>query len=176
MFERFLKRRTSLIPNGCDNELFIPVENKDRSLFKCSDDDFVCVFTGAHGRANGLDFIINVAKESANKDQKIKFVLIGHGSEKKRLVAESKRLDLTNIIFLDPIAKKQLAAVLPNADVGLMILEDIKEFQYGTSPNKFFDYLSSGLPVVVNHQGWVQILLQKITVDTQMDPMILLSF
>jgi len=155
------KRRTSLIPNGCDNELFIPVENKDRSLFKCSDDDFVCVFTGAHGKANGLDFIINVAKESANKDQKIKFVLIGHGSEQKRLVAESKRLDLTNIIFLDPIAKKQLAAVLPNADVGLMILEDIKEFQYGTSPNKFFDYLSSGLPVVVNHQGWVQDLVTE---------------
>ena len=42
-----------------------------------------------------------------------------------------------------------------------MILEDIKEFQYGTSPNKFFDYLSSGLPVVVNHQGWVQDLVTE---------------
>ena len=44
----------------------------------------------------------------------------------KCLIHNIKMFILTNIIFLDPIAKKQLAAVLPNADVGLMILEDIK--------------------------------------------------
>ncbi len=157
--KKISKRRTSLIPNGCDNELFIPMENKDKSLFKCDADDFVCVSTGVHRKANGLDFIIKVAKEASYMDPKIKFVLIGHGSEKNRLVTEAKKLNLSNIIFLDPIAKKQLATVLPNADIGLMILEDIKEFQYGTSPNKFFDYLSSGLRVVVNHKGWVQNLV-----------------
>src|SRR5207248_1302021 len=38
---------------------------------------------------------------------------------------------------------------------GLMILRNIPAFYYGTSPNKFFDYLASGLPVLVNYPGWM---------------------
>lgn len=40
-------------------------------------------------------------------------------------------------------------------DIGLMILDDVPAFYYGTSPNKFFDYISSGLPVLNNYPGWL---------------------
>ena len=158
---RISKRPTTLIPNGCDNNLFHPIEEKNRSLLECESDDFVCAFTGAHGKANGLDFVIDVAKRCLVLDSKIKFVLIGRGSEKERLVEKAKTLNLSNIIFKDPVAKNHLAELLPHADLGLMILENIKEFQYGTSPNKFFDYLSSGLPVLVNHEGWIADLVKE---------------
>jgi glycosyltransferase involved in cell wall biosynthesis len=36
-----------------------------------------------------------------------------------------------------------------------MILANIPAFQYGTSPNKFFDYLAAGLPVLCNYPGWI---------------------
>jgi len=36
-----------------------------------------------------------------------------------------------------------------------MILANVPAFYYGTSPNKFFDYLASGLPVLVNYPGWM---------------------
>ena len=42
-----------------------------------------------------------------------------------------------------------------NVDIGLMILENIPAFYYGTSPNKFFDYISLGLPVLNNYPGWL---------------------
>ena len=41
----------------------------------------------------------------------------------------------------------------------MMILANISAFCYGTSPNKFFDYIAMGLPVVVNHSGWVSDLV-----------------
>ena len=41
------------------------------------------------------------------------------------------------------------------ADLGLMILKNIPAFYYGTSPNKFFDYISLGLPVLNNYPGWI---------------------
>jgi len=41
------------------------------------------------------------------------------------------------------------------ANVGLMILEDIPAFYYGTSPNKFFDYIALGLLVINNYPGWL---------------------
>jgi glycosyltransferase involved in cell wall biosynthesis len=41
------------------------------------------------------------------------------------------------------------------ANVGLQLLRNEEIFYYGTSPNKFFDYLSLGLPVINNYEGWV---------------------
>jgi glycosyltransferase involved in cell wall biosynthesis len=40
-------------------------------------------------------------------------------------------------------------------DVGMMILDDVPAFYYGTSPNKFFDYIAAGLPVLNNYPGWL---------------------
>ena len=57
---------------------------------------------------------------------------------------------------MDPMPKKALAQFLcRRANVGLMILANVPAFYYGTSPNKFFDYLASGLPVLVNYPGWM---------------------
>jgi glycosyltransferase involved in cell wall biosynthesis len=46
-------------------------------------------------------------------------------------------------------------------DVGLMLLKNVSAFQYGTSPNKFFDYLASGIPVINNYPGWVKDLITE---------------
>jgi glycosyltransferase involved in cell wall biosynthesis len=45
--------------------------------------------------------------------------------------------------------------------VGLVVLRDVEAFQYGTSPNKFFDYLAAGLPIGVNHRGWLADMLAE---------------
>ena len=41
------------------------------------------------------------------------------------------------------------------SDIGLMVLKNIPAFYYGTSPNKFFDYISASLPVINNYPGWL---------------------
>ncbi len=46
-------------------------------------------------------------------------------------------------------------------DVGLMILDNVPAFYRGTSPNKFFDYIASGLPVINNYPGWLAELIVK---------------
>jgi glycosyltransferase involved in cell wall biosynthesis len=45
--------------------------------------------------------------------------------------------------------------VLAEADAGLMVLRDAELFSFGVSPNKLFDYLGAGLPVVCNVPGEV---------------------
>jgi glycosyltransferase involved in cell wall biosynthesis len=57
--------------------------------------------------------------------------------------------------------KTELAGVLPRMDVGMMILKNVPAFYYGTSPNKFFDYLACGLPVLNNYPGWVASLIER---------------
>ena len=42
-----------------------------------------------------------------------------------------------------------------------MILANVPAFYFGTSPNKFCDYIASGLPVVINYPGWLAQIIRE---------------
>lgn len=155
--EKTLKRPSKIasIPNGCDLDIFsTPVEPWQPNGI--NDNDFVAVFTGTHGQANGLDQVLAAAKIlKEQNNQQIKIVLIGQGKLKPELQQQAQESQLDNVLFLDPVDKKQLAKLMQRANVGLQVLANIPAFYYGTSPNKFFDYISAGLPVLNNYPGWL---------------------
>lgn len=62
---------------------------------------------------------------------------------------------LSNVVFHAPVNKARLAGLMASTDVGLQVLANIPAFYYGTSPNKLFDYIASGLPVLINYPDWV---------------------
>ncbi len=147
----------SIIPNSSDLDLFQPTDAKPQDPRYGSPDDFRLVFTGAHGLANGLDAAIDAAAEIKRRQLSgIRFIFIGQGNQKKRLMARSREEKLDDYIsWIDSMPKQELAKLLPQMDVGLMMLSNIPSFYYGTSPNKFFDYLACGLPVLNNYPGWL---------------------
>ena len=158
------EERVIMIPNGCDLELFDPERyNRDSvEIPGVGPDDFVAAFTGAHGIANGLDAVLDAAavlKERGWKD--IKIVFIGDGKLKPQLIARAEREGLDNCIFLDSVPKEELARMMVRVDVGLMILDNVPAFYRGTSPNKFFDYIASGTPVLNNYPGWLAEMIVK---------------
>ena len=51
--------------------------------------------------------------------------------------------------------------MMVRVDVGLMILDNVPAFYRGTSPNKFFDYIASGTPVLNNYPGWLAELIRE---------------
>ena len=89
----------------------------------------------------------------------IKLALVGDGKLKSRLVERSRREGLDNVIFHPPIEKRRLAGLLAGADLGMQVLTNLPAFYYGTSPNKFFDYIAVGLHVLNNYPGWVADLI-----------------
>jgi glycosyltransferase involved in cell wall biosynthesis len=42
-----------------------------------------------------------------------------------------------------------------------MILKNVPAFYYGTSPNKFFDYIACGIPVLNNYPGWLAGMIKQ---------------
>lgn len=149
-------KRIELIPNGCDLDLFKPGDRAELNLDGIKPSDTVAVFTGAHGIANGLEAVLNAAAELKKKGREdIILAFIGDGKTKQRLMERVTRDGLTNCRFYDPMPKLALSRIVANADVGLMVLANIPAFYYGTSPNKFFDYISSGLPILNNYPGWL---------------------
>ncbi|MGH8020010.1 MAG: glycosyltransferase family 4 protein [Opitutaceae bacterium] len=154
--------RVEMIPNACDLELFKPGDRARLDIPGIARTDMVAVFTGAHGIANGLDAVLDAAgvlQRRARSD--IKIVFIGDGKLKPHLLRRVRAEKLDNCIFLDPMPKRRLKDVVANCDVGLMILSNIPAFYFGTSPNKFFDYLASGLPVINNYPGWLGGLISE---------------
>jgi len=149
-----------MVPNGCDINMFEDAEAWRPS--NIGDSQFLAVFAGTHGKANGVAAILDAALylKKYSEDQ-ITILLVGSGSEKQGLIERAESQNLTNIRFMDSIPKKKLAGLLASADVGLQVLLDLPEFYYGTSPNKFFDYLSAGLPVITNYPGWVADLINE---------------
>lgn len=155
-------REVVMIPNGCDTKLFHPRLRAPLDLPGVAEGDFVAGFTGAHGVANGLDAVLDAAtvlKQRGRTD--IKFVLVGDGNQKDRLVARAAGERLTNVLFFSPIKKAEIARVTASFDCGLMVLKNVPAFYYGTSPNKFFDYISAGIPVVNNYPGWLTDLIRE---------------
>lgn len=152
----------ALIPNGCDLEIFKPQPKSTIKIEGIKQGDFVAGFTGAHGKANGLDAIIEAARELKKRNiQNIKFLLIGDGSEKSRLQKIAASEQLESIVFHPPISKLALAQITAQLDCGLMFLDNIPAFYYGTSPNKFFDYISAGIPVINNYPGWLAEMIHR---------------
>ena len=155
--------RVELIPNGCDLELFSDDASVRLDMPNgISQGDFVALFCGAHGRANGLDAVLDAAAELWRLNESgVKLLFVGDGQLKAQLQARADREGLSNCIFLDPMPKHDLAALMRTCDLGLMILADVEAFQFGTSPNKFFDYIAAGLPVLCNYPGWVSEMIDE---------------
>ncbi len=149
--------RVSMIPNCSDLDLFQPSDEPLDDPEFGAPDDFRLIFTGAHGLANGLDAVLDAAAVLKRRGVTgVKFIFIGQGNQKERLVQRSVDEGLQDYTLWKAfVPKEQLAQLLPKMDVGLMILRNLPEFYYGTSPNKFFDYIACGLPILNNYPGWL---------------------
>lgn len=153
--------RIALVPNGCDLDIFGQLSEPWRPDGVKST-DLLAAFTGTHGLANGLDAVLSAAVELKRRGRDdIKLLLIGQGKLKPSLQARAISEGLDNVLFHDPVDKAKLAGLMAGTDVGMQILANIPAFYFGTSPNKFFDYIASGLPVLNNYPGWLAELIHN---------------
>ena len=147
--------RIASVPNGCDLAIFAGQVEPWRPA-QVRESDLMAVFAGTHGMANGLDAVLNAAAELKRRGRDdIKLVLIGQGKLKPGVQAREAREGLDNVVLHDPVNKAMLAGLMAATDLGLQILANVPAFYYGTSPNKFFDYIAAGLPVLNNYPGWL---------------------
>jgi glycosyltransferase involved in cell wall biosynthesis len=155
------RNRIALIPNGCDLDIFSDKSDPWRPK-AVADGDLMAVYAGTQGVANGLDAVLDAAAILKNRGREdIKFVLIGDGRLTPQLKARKGRERLDNVLFLDRVNKASLSGLMARTDIGMQILANVPAFYYGTSPNKFFDYIASGLPVLNNYPGWLAEMIRE---------------
>ena len=148
-------KRVDLIPNGADPSMFDPTDSG--ATFRQSNglkNKFVALYAGAHGMSNDLQIILESASLLANA-KNIHIVLLGDGKEKPALMAQAKEMKLSNVTFLPSVPKTEMASALAGADACIAILKPLEEYKT-TYPNKVFDYMAAGRPVILAIDGVIR--------------------
>ena len=105
----------------------------------------VIVYAGNLGLAQAPDVLIDVASLLADKGD-LCFLLIGRGSEKRRLVEKVESLGLSNVKFAEEIPQQSLSSLLKKCFLGLIALDH--RHKAHNIPGKFLSYLINDLPVI----------------------------
>ena len=137
------------IPNGVDLSPFTagnPIPPGSDGQEK----SFRITYTGAVGIPNNMDVFIDAAEILHDKYPDIKFLIVGEGKEKARLIESAAQRNLSNVEFLDPVPKNELALLLRQSAVLFVALKGIKLYEFGISLNKLFDYLAAAKPVITS--------------------------
>jgi len=148
-------RWVELVPNGADPSMFDPHQNGSRTRQQWGlEGEFVVLYAGAHGLSNDLEVVLQSANILRDEPH-IRFVLVGDGKEKFRLIRQAEEMGLTNVIFMPPVAKKEMSEILSAADACLAILKPL-EWYKTTYPNKVFDYMAAAKSVVLAIDGVIR--------------------
>ena len=118
---------------------------KIREKYGLKENDVVAIFGGNFGRPQGLDFLVDVIKEY-NKNNKVKFMLIGRGTEKLRIFNEIKENNYKNVLMYDFIPRSDYEELTKTCDIGLIFLD--KRFTISNYPSKTLSYFECSLPIM----------------------------
>ena len=139
------------VPNGIveeDWEKPEPLPEEHRQLIEKLQGEgrFMVGYAGGHALSNSLDVLLDAAKQVDR--QHFAIVLMGSGTEKERLCQRAENEHIENVWFLSPIPKKAVPSFLAEMDLLYLGWNRNPLYRFGISPNKIFDYMMSGKPVV----------------------------
>lgn len=148
--------KLALVPNGVVEEDWRPentaaLPEEHRCLLKKlrSENKFILGYAGGHAISTALPLLID-AMQLLKEDRDIVLVLVGDGTEKNKLIRQVQGSGLTSsVYFLPPVAQNAISALLSGFDVLVLTFADHALYRFGVSPNKLFDYMMAGKPVIM---------------------------
>ena len=164
--------KVCVIPNMSKPDLFFPREKSKEMMEKYFSgvSKFRIVHFGAMGVANGLEYIIEAAKVLWQQGiEDVEFVLLGYGSTEPELKRMCRDYDLKNVVFLGPHNLYATSEIVNCCDASITSFKNLP-ILYTNSPNKLFDSLSAGKPVIVNSAGWTKQLVEENDCGFYVDP------
>ena len=145
--ERFgIKRdRIHWIPNGVNTA--IPLLSAPRNL--TSSKEFCLMYFGSFGQANNLETLLMAMHVLQRRNTTtLRLRMIGDGPMKASLISLASQLNLSSVVFEDPVSKRDIPLLASQADCFVATMKHSPLYQYGISLNKIFDYMLAGKPVI----------------------------
>lgn len=168
--------KVSVIPNGCDIDIFGRELSAEAATIRAAHPWLkqrkLVLFAGTLGRANGLEFLVELAHEMRNVNAEVRFVVIGDGAEVEQIADSARKMGLLNLSFfmLPAMAKSQLASWIAASNFTIALFSGPRVLWKDAVQNKFFDSLAAGKPIACNFSGFQSQLAVAHCVGIIMDP------
>lgn len=127
-----------------------------RSRIRVDSDQLIFLYQGALGRFRGIEVTLDAWKQV---DPNKHLVFLGYG-ELTDLVRTNSN-GSKNIHFLDAVSPSELPNYTADANIGLAIIEEGSLSYSLCLPNKLFEYLASGLPVIISNRSEMVRIVSK---------------
>lgn len=154
------KAKISVSHNGTNCEVFRPSNSKilSKRALGYKEDDFIVLYAGTIGLANGLEQLVDIAQAVSNPN--IHFLILGDGNRKREVQEYAHSKNVMNLKFIHSVQKNEVKRYFDAADNGAVFFAPFAILETN-SANKWYDYLASGLPVMINYEGWQKQYLEE---------------
>jgi glycosyltransferase involved in cell wall biosynthesis len=162
-------KQVELVSNGADVSMFDPQSKGNDFRNKHGlGGKYVALYAGAHGMSNDLEVVLEAAGMLTERIDII-IVLVGDGKDKPVLESRAREMGLSNLKFIPPVPKNDMPEALAAADACIAILKPIP--LYATVyPNKVFDYMAAGRPVVLAIDGVIKEVIETANAGIAVPP------
>lgn len=107
-------------------------------------EDVVVLHAGNMGKKQGLENVIAAARLAQETNSSVRFVLLGDGNQKKKLMSMSEGLD--RIDFIAPLPGHDFMVALAAADA--LLVNELPGVKDMAVPSKLTSYFNAGVPVI----------------------------
>lgn len=142
------KSKVEVCPNSVDvvdKRLNTEKRLEMRKRYGLPQDKVIFVYGGNLGRPQGIDFLI-CCLEKAQKNHKAYFLIVGDGTEYKKLEKYIGTKQPKNVKLMKSLPKDEYDSMIAACDVGMVFLDH--RFTIPNFPSRLLSYLQSGLPVL----------------------------
>ncbi len=131
-------------------------------------EDRIFIYQGIQNLGRGLPTLIAAMSRA---DARAKLVLVGNGplNEELRALVRERCVD-GRVRFRPPVPYDDLPGITAAADFGVTLLEDLNLSTRLGAPNKLFEYLHAGLPVLVSDRPEARRVLDEYDVGVAVGP------
>ncbi|TMI23354.1 glycosyltransferase family 4 protein [Candidatus Bathyarchaeota archaeon] len=141
--------KVNVIINGVDLKRYYPLPpclqlKKALNLDGC----FVVGYLGTLGMAHALHCVLDAAEVIQKTHRSVRFLFVGPGAARERLVQDAKQRDLSNVIFVEAQLKERMPLYWSICQVSLVHLKNVSLFAT-VIPSKIFEAMGMGVPTLV---------------------------
>ncbi len=129
----------------------------------------VISYIGTIGLAHGLTTLLEAAERIGREQPNARFLLVGEGADKSRLMDEAVRRRLDNVRFLPLSPWDQMPALINRSALCVALLKRDATFQT-VLPTKLLEYLACGKAVVLAADGHARKVLEESGGGIAVDP------
>ncbi len=161
-------KRVVSITNAANIDLFSTQVEVDLETYGLVPKKYA-IYAGNIGKVNNVEWMVDAAVLLTESNSDIKIVFVGDGQLKDAMLKRKEEEKIENLIFIPLIPKNQLVGFIQHAMVSLVPLANTPVLST-SSPNKLFESIAAGVPVIITTEGWMKEFVELENVGMYVDP------